>query len=231
MKIKKLLAMLCCVTIPTVYAAGSSISITESSSDKLITKKYKDPDTGESSTEYSVATTGTFSATAKISADAFDEAGITWDELGADTKVSLTIGDFSFSSTLGETDKPALKKNTLTANWTNKEELCDDNDKCKSVITDKVNVSAANNGKGATFKITGNSKIDGDVSYGQVILAKQCAENGTGVLDGATATLTINDKPMSAQLTTKCTVKTTHVSKPDDDYELNSIKLTSKLAN
>lgn len=222
-----LLATTCLLSISTVYAADS-ISITESSADKLLTHKYKEE--GETFTEYSVQTTGKFSITAKISGDAFNEAGLYWEDITQDTPATITIGDFNFTGALNETDKPALTANKLNAVWTQKEDSCDSSgEKCKSIITQKVSINAATNSNLVTIKADGSSKMIDGKGYSSNIFAAICINNGNGVVPDAVASITINDITLSTPLKVNCSVKSKSVTTPDSDYTLNTIKVTGKL--
>jgi hypothetical protein len=221
-----LLATTCLLSISATYAADS-ISITESATDKLLTYKYKEE--GETFTEYSLETTGKFSITAKISGDAFNEAGLYWEDITQDTPASISIGNFAFSDALNNTDKPALTETKLNAVWTEKEDVCDSNsEKCKSITTQKITVTAAKNSNVVTIKANGSSKFtDGD-GYGSNVFSTTCLENGNGVVPDAIASITINDITLSTPLKVTCSVRSKNVTKPDDEFTLNTIKVTGK---
>lgn len=228
MKFKKLLlAMACYLSVSAVFAADS-VSITESLTDKLLTHKYKEE--GETFTEYAVETTGKFSITAKISGDAFNQAGLQWTDLTVDTPVTVIVGDFNFSGDLSGADKqPALTAKKLAATWTGKEDVCDVNgEKCKSITTQKVSITAATNNNYVTIKVDGSSKrTDGD-GYGQRAFADICDTNGNGVVPDAQATISINDVSLMTDLKVTCSVKIKTAGKGEESFDLKTIKVTGK---
>jgi hypothetical protein len=225
MKFKKLLfAMACCLSVSTVYAADT-VSITESSTDKLLTHKYREE--GETFTEYEVENTGKFSITAKISGDSLNEAGIFWEDITEDATMAISVGNFAFQSSLSEADKHKLSASKLTANWSEKSESCTDaeNPVCKTTVLTKISLSAGSNSN-LTLKVNGSSKGE----TGQNMFASLCTENENGVSEvEGTASLRINESTLSTPLSVKCSVKTKSVTKSEESYDLNTVKVTGKI--
>jgi hypothetical protein len=223
MKLKKLLLiMACCLSISAVYA--DSVSLTESSTDKLLTNKYKEE--GETFTEYDVQRTGKFSISAKISGDSLNEAGIFWEDINEDATMAISVGNFAFESSLSEADKHKLSASKLTANWSEKSESCTDaeNPVCKTTVLTKISISAGSN-IDLTLKVDGTSKNEN----GQNIFASICADNGNGLLEEeAIASLRINESTLSTPLSVKCGVKTKTMTKGEESFDLNTIKVTGK---
>lgn len=224
MKFKKLLlAVACCLSVSSVYAADS-VSITESSTDKLLTHKYKEE--GETFTEYHVETTGKFSISAKLSGDSLNEAGVFWEDVTNEATIAINVGNFAFESSLNEADKHNLSASKLTANWSEKSESCTDAEKpvCKTTVFTKISISAGRNSN-LTLKVDGTSKNEN----GQNVFASICAGNGNGSLqEEAVASLRINESTLSTPLSVKCSVKTKPTTKGEESFDLNTIKVTGK---
>lgn len=218
MKLQRLLfVMICCMSVFTAYAG---VTVSESSTETL--KKYKD----EGDIYYSVETSGKFSVTATISGDFLNDAGIFWNDITEDATMAISVGNFAFESSLSEADKYKLSASKLTANWSEKSEVCSDaeNAVCKITVFTKISISAGSNSN-LTLKVSGTSKNEN----GQSVFAHICKDNGTGALsENAIASLRINESTLSTPLSIKCSLKTKSVTKGEESFDLNSVKITGK---
>lgn len=209
------------MSISTVYAS-STFSLSESLTDSLKTSKV------DGETTYYIETAGKFSITAKILGGDINAAGVIWEELNADTPIDISLGDFSFSKTLAETDnKNPLTATKLTANWSEKTDSCDANNKCKSITTTKVSLKAAKNGT-VTLTITGANNSGGISDYGLPVFSSICADNGNGLLPDETTSISMNGKFITSALSINCNVKSKTVVKAGEPYDLKTVTVKGK---
>lgn len=215
-----LLAMICCASIPAAYA--DSVVATESLTDSLKSS------TADGVTSYYIETTGKYSVTAKISGDTFNEAGIFLADITEDTTVEISLGDFSFSSTLSAADTHTLTATKIAAKWSDAESVCGgaDGTVCKDVKHTSISVASGSNG--VTLKVNGTSKAtDGEILYGSRVFGDICDTVGTGTTT-ADATLTVDGTPLTTSVKVTCSVKTKTQTKGEDTFDLTATKITAK---
>jgi len=210
-----LLSALLLLTNYDVALAGQA-KFTESSVDKVKCSKVD----GEAFC--AVESTGKYSATAYISADTFEQAGITLDLISEATQIDISMGDFSFISTLGEAVNHVLNANKLMAKWQVTHEVCNADMVCKKPAVDTtVTVNASSNG--VVIKVTGNSKTTDSDSYGQSIFASTCQNYGDGAPLSEPIYLTVDGIAFTATMTGICKVGTQTKVKNGESFDLNSI--------
>lgn len=160
---------------------------------------------------------GKYSATAYISAETFEEKGITFDMLNDGTSVEIHIGNFEFYTTLGDAVKRTLTPSKLNAKWQNTHDVANK----KPAVDTTVTVSA--NSNAVTIKVTGTNKFSDNESFGQTFFAGYCKDHGNGASISEPVTLTVDGILFSALLTGECKVKIKTVEKQRESFELFSI--------
>lgn len=218
-----LLVGLCWTAMPEAIAGGTKL--TESLTDKLKCSKVG----GQARCD--IETTGKYAVTAVISGDTFESRGITLSTLNNDTPITLTLGDYSFSSTFGSAASKTLTARKLSAKWTATHITCA-NSQCskqKAVIHDTVTVTAGGSDY-VTIKVSGTSNSGGTGNdFGKRIFADICGELGDGAYingtERAIATLTVAGQSFSTAMTGLCKVKTQSTTRNGTRYDLTAINL------
>ncbi|MEQ1619847.1 MAG: hypothetical protein ABL919_00480 [Methylococcales bacterium] len=215
------------------YAQADTLTLTESQKDGIKCIKSKDPDTRETYYECYQNPTGSYSATAKLSAETFEDKGISLDSLDENTELGIEIGLFAFSGSISTADPNKGKRTptSLQGTWSERHEDClkyNADDECtKPKFTTDGTVKITANAKGATISIAGKWDSDGN---GQQVFTSACEANGTGSTT-EDASIIIGDKTISWPIDISCTVKPSIKSdKNGDSYDLTNMSIKAKLA-
>jgi hypothetical protein len=206
--------------ITSSMAMAGKTTLTESRKDALKCYSFE----GEQSCE--IVTTGKFTVVAFISGDSFDQRGITFDTISPSTHITMSVGGFIFSKTLGEAPNLVLNSKKLSATWKETHEECNANDICKSVVDTTVSIGASSNSNGPnglSIKITGTNKSDSIINYGSEVFATTCSSNNNGYLLNDTASLSVDNEVFSATLSGSCKTKIATKVKNGESFSLESI--------
>lgn len=217
-------------------ASAGDISLSESLVGSFKCYKYPLSAVSWGGYDCGVINTGKFSATAKISGDTFDARGMSLADINDATPISIEIGDFQFSSTLGEAVSHKLTSSKITAKWASSGSFCSNPPGCsreKTITYTTIEVSNKKNS--VTFKVTGSSRISGidSVEYGSRIFADICDNAGTGPLEPIVGSLTIGEEVFSTTISGSCSVKSKTVTKYDEEYNLvtTTVKASANFAD
>lgn len=202
-------------TSPTAMAA--KINFTETQADSV---KCRNVD-GVPSCE--VETSGKYTATAVLPASTLLDHGISSYQIDLNTYIAFTIGDFTFSGTIGE----AVKYSLRSATWKLTHEVCNANGVCKypadTTISSKIGL------RGVSIKATGVSKISTDVSFGSGVFASLCLANGDGHPFSEPVEMTVDSEVFTATVNGTCSVKTKTKVKNGESFDLNLVTVKATI--
>lgn len=170
----------------------------------------------EGETTCGIEVKGKYSAVAYISADTFEEKGITFDMLSNATTIEIQVGDFTFFSSLGDAVSYALTSSKLSAKW----QLAHDVANKKPAVDTTVSVAA--NSKAVVIKVSGNNKASDNENFGQSMVAELCQAEGDGADINVPVSLTVDNIVFSATVTGTCKVKNKTVDKNGESFDLFS---------
>lgn len=122
--LKALLLGACLVTFN--YAQADTLTLTESQKDGIKCTVEKDTGTGINNILCIQNPTGSYSATAKLSAATFVDKGIAFDQLIKETGLAIAIGLFEFSGSISSADthKGKLTPTSLQGTWSERHKDC-----------------------------------------------------------------------------------------------------------
>jgi hypothetical protein len=198
--------IICCALMSVTYAADS-IVVKESLTDVLKSSKTNGV------TNYYLLTSGKFSVTAKISSSTLKDANLFLADITESSTIEISIGDFSFASTLSDASPHSLSTNNITAKWTGYHDgACKDANCTEYKQVKDITTSLAGNISGITFKIEGTSSAaDSILTYGTRVFADTCDSAGTGTLKEV-ATITIDGISFTVDLNVTCSMKSKMVT-------------------
>lgn len=217
----------------TIAAHADTVSLSETQKDevKCVTTK----EDGETFKDCWQVTTGSYTATAKLSEDTFDEYDIHLADIDEETPLGITIGAYDFSGTLSTADSSQLSLTKLSGIWTQSHEVCSKYDqqaeeciKYKPVVHETVKVNATAHG-GTTITISGKLDAEGN---GLQIYAQTCLAN-EGETFSEEASISIGDTVISNPLQITCKIKTSTKDPEGTNggpFELNNMTIKAKKA-
>lgn len=203
----------------TLTAHAGQAKFTESVSASV--KCYKD--LGD--TICGIENKGKYSATAYIAADTFASAGITFDVLNDASTIDIEMGNFLFSSTLGDAASRTLTANKLNAKWLNTHDVCNLDGVCKKPAVDTT-VTIAANSRSVMIRVTGNNKSTDSDSFGQSAFIEPCQLAGNNALIQVPTSLTVDGVVFATTISGTCKVKTKTVTKNGESFDLESVSFS-----
>jgi hypothetical protein len=214
--------------------AADSVALTESQKDEVKCGPItKDPDTGDKYQDCFQNTTSNYSVTIKLAKVTMVSSGLLLTDLTKDSIVTLNIGRFSFTSSIGEA-KSKLSNKAVQATWVYTHDICSKynvDEECTKIkaITDGT-YKLAIAPKSLTFTLSGKYDNDGN---GQKVFTENCLGNGGGVSTATEdASLTLDQVNITLPVQYTCKVKQT-TKDPDGQkggpFNLSNITIKGKL--
>lgn len=192
-------------------AMAAKINFTETQADAVKCRSVDGVPTCE------VETSGKYAATAILPASTLLQHGINYYLIDLNTYIAFTIGDFSFSGTIGD----AIKYTQRSATWKLTHEVCNASGSCKlapdTTISSKIGLS------GISIKASGVSKTNGVTSFGSGVFASLCTANGDGYQFSEPVEMTVDSEVFTSTVNGICSVKTKTKVKNGESFDLNFV--------